>query len=137
MFIKKIVIMIGFIFSASIYATEECSLKKVVGKFINPAYNSEFYKAEIEIKEVTPEVFQLIFNVPCDTKINPKVFEITSPNYLAGDLKLINIGSSQRDTGGLYCNGTALTNSDGKVLLTYTYESSCQDTVQSLIYNKF
>ena len=103
--------MIGFIFSASIYATEECSLKKVVGKFINPAYNSEFYKAEIEIKEVTPEVFQLIFNVPCDTKINPKVFEITSPNCLSGDLKLISKGSSQCDTGekpSFYISGDQL-----------------------------
>ena len=38
-------------------------------------------------------------------------------------------------TSALFCNGSALTNSDGKTLLTYTDESSCQDTVQSSKFN--
>ena len=101
MFAKITTLMMGIILSINLQASDECGLKNLTGSFTNPLYDGKenYQSTSVELKEVSPDNFQVIFNIPCGTKLTPKVFEVLPGYCLAGKLKLIDEGSSQCYTG--------------------------------------
>lgn len=96
---KSLILLMGFFLGISSAFAE--SIEGLEGKYFNSAYDGEYSNAWVEIRKGELGGYELIFNVPCGTKLKPRVFKITNmnPNANIGQLELIEIGSSQCFTG--------------------------------------
>ena len=70
------------------------------GVYVNPRYNGPYpyEKARVEIRNNKGSL-ELIFDIPCGTKIIPRVFRIQPTSGISGQLQLLDEGGSQCYTG--------------------------------------
>lgn len=75
--------------------------EELEGRYTNSAYNGEYsyQNAWVEIHKGAQGTLELVFNVPCGTKLIPRVFKINATSPIDGDLELIEQGASQCYTG--------------------------------------
>lgn len=72
-----------------------------VGRYFNPDYNGDatWQRAwvDIRVSELGVEAggYELVFNIPCGTKVTPEVYKIPKPDLFSNVLELVDLGSSQ------------------------------------------
>ncbi len=75
--------------------------KKLEGRYTSAEYDGpySYQNAWVEIRKAGQNGLELVFNVPCGTKLTPRVFKIIHTNSIGSELELIEEGSSQCYTG--------------------------------------
>lgn len=70
------------------------------GVYVNPQYNgpNAYQIASVEIRN-NKGILELIFNIPCGSKIDPRIFRIQPTSGISGLLQLVYEGGSQCYTG--------------------------------------
>jgi hypothetical protein len=94
-----IILLMGFFVGmASAFAAPADQLE---GLYTNSAYDGpySYQNAWVEIRIAEQGGLGLVFNVPCGSKLAPRIFKINQTSSISGDLELIEEGSSQCYTG--------------------------------------
>ena len=96
MLTRMFIIALGFVFSTISLASDVCE-NKITGQYSNPAYNGKYayQKANVDIQEDSSGNYQMTFNVPCGTKLSPRILELVPTSCISGSLRIIEDGSSQ------------------------------------------
>lgn len=96
---RGVILVIGF-FTAMSSAFAEPT-EKLEGRYTSSAYDGQYsyQNAWVEIRKGEQGGLELVFNVPCGTKLTPRVFKINQTSSIGGELELLEEGSSQCFTG--------------------------------------
>ncbi len=118
MFIRILMLLA---FSASVYAGQ-CP-ETIYGRYENPDYPKQTYQqtAHVTIEPLSETMHSLIFEVPCGSKLTPKLVELTPSSCVTGSFKVIEEGGSQcflGATGDYTLYGRELILSPSKIIRT-------------------
>lgn len=107
---KNVILGLGFLVGfTNAFAAPSVTFE---GKYVNAAYNGPhgFQAAWVEIRTNDQKELELIFNVPCLTKLTARTFkmndrrdfklnDVSTTTLIDGTLEVINEGAGQCDTG--------------------------------------